>query len=380
MAIEITEDLSRSHTATVKGDSAKQVGSRACSDKNCCSENTGTGIDTSGYSKNIKVLGAREPRGFNRMPLCAGICKMIKGAKRHLMNVYACFMKVLGTCLFFLAFGIEYYLSAIFVSIVVPHMYVPEVFRHFLIWLTPFILFNIQYNHIQAWYKGPGYPPTWDPLDCGLASMIHKGTIDCEVDPESKNPKLCDRCNRIRADRVHHCSVCKTCVLKMDHHCPWINNCVGWRNYQHFCLFLLYLWSYCVLGIICSSPQLYDCHFGDVIPRGYEDPHTSCEIMEFSFLLCVSVTVAVSSLFFLHLYLSLTNQTTIEHSINGDHKAEAKKRKEKWQNPYDFGYKENLHQIFGKDPIAAFLPWLRTRKGDTTYGGMCFPKKNSYQI
>lgn len=33
--------------------------------------------------------------------------------------------------------------------------------------------------------------------------------------------RICEKCNLLKPDRAHHCSVCDACVLKMDHHCPW---------------------------------------------------------------------------------------------------------------------------------------------------------------
>lgn len=47
--------------------------------------------------------------------------------------------------------------------------------------------------------------------------------------------------------RTHHCSICGECVLKMDHHCPWIKNCVGAYSFKAFVLFLTYTCVGCLL-------------------------------------------------------------------------------------------------------------------------------------
>ncbi|GAW06737.1 zf-DHHC-domain-containing protein [Lentinula edodes] len=51
--------------------------------------------------------------------------------------------------------------------------------------------------------------------------------------------RYCSRCLLLKPYRAHHCRVCGTCVLKYDHHCPWIGQCVGARNQKYFVNFNL---------------------------------------------------------------------------------------------------------------------------------------------
>ena len=45
------------------------------------------------------------------------------------------------------------------------------------------------------------------------------------------------------------------CVLKMDHYCIWIVNCVGLLNYKAFLLFLLYTCLACCLATGLLAPS-----------------------------------------------------------------------------------------------------------------------------
>ena len=40
--------------------------------------------------------------------------------------------------------------------------------------------------------------------------------------------------------RTRHCSVCDRCVFNYEHHCPFVNNCIGLENHRYYLLFLIY--------------------------------------------------------------------------------------------------------------------------------------------
>ena len=66
-----------------------------------------------------------------------------------------------------------------------------------------------------------------------------------DIENINANTDTCEKCGCKKVEGVHHCSKCKRCVYKMDHHCPWINNCVGYYTLKPFLLFLFYVTTQC---------------------------------------------------------------------------------------------------------------------------------------
>lgn len=52
---------------------------------------------------------------------------------------------------------------------------------------------------------------------------------------------FCPDCLAQRTERAKHCYICGHCVARFDHHCPWVNTCIGQGNHNLFLCFLLLL-------------------------------------------------------------------------------------------------------------------------------------------
>ena len=82
---------------------------------------------------------------------------------------------------------------------------------------------------IRAVCSNPGYIKR--PKDMDFLKLMQM------VEPMT----LCPDCFTIKTPRSQHCSICNQCVERFDHHCPWINNCVGIGNHCSFIMYLIVL-------------------------------------------------------------------------------------------------------------------------------------------
>ena len=123
-------------------------------------------------------------------------------------------------------------------------------------------------------------------------------------------------CNVFKPERCHHCSACNRCVLNMDHHCPWINNCVGFWNRKFFLLLLFYV---LIITYLTFFTMVYD--FYKVIEWGFKERFVDKNDVNLrrnsfiilGFILDTIVCVLMTAFLRFHLRLALENKTTIEN-------------------------------------------------------------------
>ncbi|XP_036915198.1 palmitoyltransferase ZDHHC9 isoform X2 [Sturnira hondurensis] len=153
---------------------------------------------------------------------------------------YLTLFLILGTCTLFFAFECRY--LAVQLSPAIP------------VFAAMLFLFSMA-TLLRTSFSDPGVIPRALPDEAAFIEMEIEATNGAV--PQGQRPppriknfqinnqivklKYCYTCKIFRPPRASHCSICDNCVERFDHHCPWVGNCVGKRNYRYFYLFILSL-------------------------------------------------------------------------------------------------------------------------------------------
>jgi|MDSZ01.1.fsa_nt_gb palmitoyltransferase len=273
---------------------------------------------------------------------------------------FSIFLRILGPMLVVLANSLIGLVVYVYLTIVLPALSprLPGVAIGAIVVLGLYLLFNILFNYWGCILTRPGWPGH------------HLTEADEEeVGAPARFKRFCKKCECPKPARTHHCSVCRRCVMKMDHHCPWVNNCVGFYNYKYFVLFLVYMHAGCAYTAMSCGVFVWE-------GRGHGGvPVQKHGFLLFAFVLTLSVLFALTLFLVWHAFLVATNQTTIEFYSNRFDASDARARGEVWRNPYNLGMRGNFEQVFGmsRHPLSWLLPSLKPPPGD----GMEFPQNPS---
>ncbi|XP_073676477.1 palmitoyltransferase ZDHHC9 [Garra rufa] len=236
---------------------------------------------------------------------------------------YLTLFLIMGTCSLFFAFECPY--LALHLSPAIPV---------FAVLLFVFVMAML----LRTSFSDPGVLPRALPEEANFIEMeieAANGNVmagqrppprikNVQINNQIVKLKYCYTCKIFRPPRASHCSICDNCVDRFDHHCPWVGNCVGKRNYRYFYLFTLslslltiYIFAFDIVHVVLRS---VDSGFVNTIK---ETPGTVLEV-----LVCFFTLWSVVGLTGFHTYLISLNQTTNE-DIKGSWSG-----KNRVQNPY----------------------------------------------
>mmetsp|Transcript_94599 Transcript_94599/g.267063 ORF Transcript_94599/g.267063 Transcript_94599/m.267063 type:complete len:339 (-) Transcript_94599:42-1058(-) len=206
----------------------------------------------------------------------------------------------------------------------------------------------------------PGFVP-------GNAEEAHKAWAELEFSQppatEEDEPwDWCCHCCQYRPPRAHHCGFCGFCVMRFDHHCPWINNCVGKANHRYFLQFVSYAVLFCFSTALSTSTLTFD----DILR--VEAVERTLNVLGRRLLmgprsvrmLAPAMGVVLLAFMLNHLGLICHGLTTLECHIQVSEHCPP--------SPYDRGCRGNWRDVMGSSAIHWALPLAQPSRTETCRG------------
>ncbi|XP_053190159.1 palmitoyltransferase ZDHHC18-B [Scomber japonicus] len=173
---------------------------------------------------------------------------------------------------------------------------------------------------LQTSFTDPGILPRATPDEAAdIEKQIdNTGSTSYRPPPRTKEVlinqqvvklKYCFTCKMFRPPRTSHCSLCDNCVERFDHHCPWVGNCVGKRNYRFFYTFIVslsFLTAF-IFGCVTTHLALRAQGGKGLVFALQESPGSAVELV-----ICFFSVWSILGLSGFHTYLVASNLTTNE--------------------------------------------------------------------